>query len=806
MANTLEFVTPALATSLDISSYVESGTNIPLPPHSKVWAGNITAHGAKYITGKYELVPITLALKITGTSKSDLDDEIRALIVEITKKNILKWQPESATSAIYYTTYPYDTAEAQTILSKAHRDAFITYPFTITLMADPFAWGAEQTITVVENLCPNWNMEDFTGDDPDDWTVTETAGAGAASITQRTTAGDYVFGASSVRFTATADDSVAQITTTDFITVTNTLHYFICFNHERSSGTSGQLECIIKQYSAADVDLADDITIATTNVTVENWKLRTTIIYPVATGGNDFHASCAKIKIIFRVTGVTGGDSEVYQVDGIFFGCARYLSSYMLTNPLGIIIPPAALSGDVPSPCDIYLSAWDTTVDSHNGIYVGGRKEYGSGFVPHAPADTGTAAYSNIANRGDYMTIAVGGDLVVNGGFENITGDAADGNFDDWTESESNGDIKACSGSYARSGTYALWFDSSSYAATASNVITTTAYINNGGLDLDPAEDYLVEFYYKSYVGGMGTGSGYQRLKCEILCYNSSNASTGTLTPLNTTAIKSSYTQVSYAILAGTATALPASTVKIKIRFTMNGRMWDGDAYDNFQVDDVVFYQSSTSLALTAAFDLDSIKGYVKPFLHAKLGVADSDLDFALDGKLTDGTNDITDFEGITSSDGQALDNAWEYVDGGLESFEVPNVRISDSATTTGLDQEFKLGIANIGAGSTPLSLDDLVLIPIDNGYCAVPALEDTQYLVLDSTSDMAGVLKSYDGTITNAARLSNATMSSRFYLDPQNGSNLAILEKWIDASNNEYGQLLMDVVIKYRPFYLIVA
>lgn len=636
MANVLEFVTPALATSLDISSYIESGTHLPLPPHTKVWAGNITAHGSKYITGKYELVPITLVLKIVGTSKSDLDDDIRALLVEITKKNILKWQPESATSAIYYTTYPYDTAEAHSILSKAHRDAFTVSDFTITLMADPFAWGAEQTIQVVENLCPNWNMETFTVPNvPDDWDVTETAGAGAAEVTEDTDAGDFIFGTSSVRLRATADDSVAAITTTDFITIDKTLHYCHFFNFQRESG-SNRLYAYIDQYSAADA-LLESTAVNTVAATPNVWLSYTTPIYPDGEGGglDEWNPNCAKVKLRFSVTGDTGGDDEVVNVDGIVFTCSEYLSDYLISNPLGIVIPASAISGDVPSPVDIYLSAFDDTVDSTNGIYVGGRDAYNSDFIPYAAADTGTAANSNIANQGDYRTIAIAGDKVINGGFENITGDPLLGNFDNWTETKhANGYIVASTSS--KYGTYSACSWINDATTTRTNEIETTAYIA-----IDHLEAHTFSFWRK-----LLQYSGYGKIVVKLKEYTAVPALVATHT-FTFNGHRPNWTHYSYTIngSGGAAPKFNVATTQVKIEFEMSGRKtgkWWATAYDTIYLDGVEFYQSSLPVALTAAFDLDSVEGFVQPFAHLKVGVAQSSVFCALEGNITDGANDIT--------------------------------------------------------------------------------------------------------------------------------------------------------------------
>ena len=289
MANTLRFVESVGGSTRLTLSYIEEQTKIPLPDRTNIFAGNISSDGADYVTGKYENIELTLALKVEGSSKGDLDDDLQAIITEITRENVLELAMDSGNS-IFYETMPYDHAEAMGFLNLKHREAFIVHPLVITLKAKPFALDSETTISIIENLVPNWNMEDFTGNDPDDWTVTETAGAGAATVTADTDSGDYVFGSSAVNLVATADDSVAQIQTTAAIEVTATEHYCIVFNYQCEQGELDALTCVITQYNAAHGDLSDDIEINPTASAVDTWESSTTVIHAAGEGGNARHA------------------------------------------------------------------------------------------------------------------------------------------------------------------------------------------------------------------------------------------------------------------------------------------------------------------------------------------------------------------------------------------------------------------------------------------------------------------------------------------------------------------------------------
>jgi hypothetical protein len=306
--------------------------------------------------------------------------------------------------------------------------------------------------------------------------------------------------------------------------------------------------------------------------------------------------------------------------------------------------------------------------------------------------------------------------------------------------------------------------------------------------------DYMLTFWYK-----LDQYTGYGRLVVKVHCYNAASALIGTLTVLDTLEEKRRYTRESILI---DSLDWPALTTKIKLEFEMSGRMEGSKKYDSVYLDHVRMRPASEPEALTTSFDLDDIRGFVKPFVHIMLNASESDLELGLNGNLTDGTDDITPLENITSAQQVACYDVWRYVDS-LSAFEIPNVRISDNAALTDFDQEFSLEIEGLDSGSTPMSLDDLTLLPIDNGYCAIPGIEDNVYYIIDSRSDLPGVLVSSDGTIDKAAWFSSASLSRRFYLDPQNGSNLAILMR-TQLSYHEIGEFLANVTIKYHPRFLL--
>lgn len=411
MANILRFVdinkTTGVVTNRLTLDYVEGETILPMSANTKVWAGNITAPGASLITRKDEMIDIVLALHVHTVSRATLDTALRAIVTEITRKNILEFQPQGG-SAIYYTTYPYDTAEAAHLMEQVYRDAFVVHPFRFTLKADPYAWGAEQTITVVDNLILNWDMETFTAPNiPDGWTVT--VAGGGSTVAEDNTGGDFIFGTSSVSLLTTAAGSSAQIETTAAIAIDHTKHYCIVFNYQCEVGTLDMLTCILTPDAGAAVTLTPTV------AAVDTWYSYTAVIHPTGGGGNEWNVAATTVKIAFKLTGAAANPTE-YNVDGIVFSCTEYTTNKKLTDPLGIVIPASDILGDVPSYCDFYLSRFsDPGAIEFYSYFIGGRKEYSVDYNPNMEmtiddysAFCGTND-NETSERGSYKSDAIGG-------------------------------------------------------------------------------------------------------------------------------------------------------------------------------------------------------------------------------------------------------------------------------------------------------------------------------------------------------------------------------------------------------------
>jgi len=169
-------------------------------------------------------------------------------------------------------------------------------------------------MAVQGNLITYWSWETYSGTgNTTDWTgweETRTDGAGTATVEADTT---YErFGAACCHLQGDAADTVASVTSSDFISVTNTYHYILRFSHYRASG-GNYLTVTVKQYDSEESDLSDDITVTPSGSAA--WAVSNTVIHATGDGGNDFHADCTQVKIICKVT---GGAASWY-IDGIVF-------------------------------------------------------------------------------------------------------------------------------------------------------------------------------------------------------------------------------------------------------------------------------------------------------------------------------------------------------------------------------------------------------------------------------------------------------------------------------------------------------
>ncbi len=783
MASILRFVDSDLTTVRLTLDWLEEETDLSLPSHSKIWAENSGADGRKYIAGRWTGRTLKLALSVKAASKAAMDTALRALLAELTRENILEFYPDSG-SAVFIKTYPMDSASINGLAKEYYRSAFTLHPVMVDLPADPFWYGAEETITVVDNLIPNASFEDYAGSgNTTNWTGwEETRTNGAGTTTVEALAGAAVFGAVGAHLKITANDGIAKIISTDFITIDKTKHYCFSMNHYRVGGAD-TFNWNIQQYDTGGVAG----TLYSANLAgAAAWRQDVITIHPSTENTETYYwdADCAKVKLEFWL------DTTVaeWYMDGLVLTCSEYLSSNELNNALGIVLPPALILGDVPAPCDIYLDKFEDT-ESTAAIYIGGREAYDAGFVARLENSLGTAAYSNLASGGAYKTQAVPGELLTDGGFNEITGAAGSGTetWDHWDETRPAGSVLTAY-PVPYDAPYCVRAQRSSVGASISIGLESTAAVA-----VNPALNYLFSVWYQLY-----NNTGQASLDINIECFNAGHASVGHLHAPLITANKYTWTNYTYAVPAAN---WPATTAEIKIEIWMNVAWAPPDDRDTIMVDLASFMQTTSALSAQLQDYSDHIEGFVRPFFHYKTSAA-ATKNLSLQAKLVDDAlGDITSLAEQETKSVSML-TTWIYQD--FPPIELPTSKVPDAATTTSLEQYLEVDFDSSIAGATTLSIDDLSLIPVENGYAAIPA-ESNSHLIIDCQSDLPGVLASLDGTLDTAVWYESGGLRDRFTLDPINGSNLAVLEDFRDSSGNAFGQFLMELKLKYRPRYLAV-
>ncbi len=776
-----------LATS-DIS-IIEEGSDIPLPNHLKQWSAGLNSDGKKYISGHYDSNQLTLAVRITGTDAADWYANIRAFIAEITRENILEVQPEGG-SSIFIRTYPYDSANANMLFDYHVQLANMTLPFTVTLTTDPFWFGAEQTLTPVLNLVPNWNFSTYTGSgNTTDWTGwDETRVNGAGATTLEALAGAAFFGSVGAHFKITAADGDAHIWSTDYVTVDKTKHYCLVLNHYRVGGADS-FNWNVAQYDSGNVA---GTTLSACPAGAAAWRQEVIVIHPYTENTETYYwdADCAKVKIGFYL------DTSIaeWYLDGCVFTCSEYLSGNTLTNALGVVIPKASLLGDVSTPFDIYLSKFDTLVQNTAGMYIGSRAKYDADFVARLENSLGTAALSALASGGAYMTQVLPGELVVDGDLETYTGSGNTTDWTNWVETRGANSWMGAEGNWtAYSGSGCLEM----YSSLRDGLAKTASIISAAYVAVDRTKDHTYSLYRL-----LQQGTGLAKITMQILCYDVGSALLTTLTPIWTTANQTSWKQMSILVPANT---MPVNTTKVKLQIAFQAGWTFGEPQDACNVDLISFQQSSSAISATVEDYLAHLAADAFPFLHYKISTAQASKTLTLQGKVKDDAlGDITSLAEEETLSVSML-TTWLYQK--FSRLGLPTAAFSDGADTSGLKQALEIDFDSSIAGGLTVSIDDLALIPSGEGmgYAEIPA-ESNRYLILDSQSANPGLLVSIDGTLDTAVRYSEPGALRRvFKLDPQVGLNLGALMEYRDSGGNAVGQWLADLSIKYRPRYLVV-
>lgn len=151
MADVLKFVDSVASSPsvrLDINDgstwrALLNGSEFPPPPLRRALASTLMVDGSRVPAAAYDnrTVKLTLSLQVTGADNQATQIQTLAREVDRTQ-NVLMWQPTGATNPVFFKTLRSDVSRV--LEHKASRREI-----ELNLMAEPFAYGLEQTLAPV---------------------------------------------------------------------------------------------------------------------------------------------------------------------------------------------------------------------------------------------------------------------------------------------------------------------------------------------------------------------------------------------------------------------------------------------------------------------------------------------------------------------------------------------------------------------------------------------------------------------------------------------------------------------------------
>jgi hypothetical protein len=749
--------------------------------------------GEDLVSSKYENLKLELSFAIRADSVANLDAAIRDLSAQITQKNWLEYQPESG-SSLFYRTFPYDAGEPGTLQRKLFRLGKFAWGVSFELTAEPFARGPKESLTLYENLVPNWQFTRRTAHDFEDWVETSDQGSVTA-----VTATYYAFliaptnAGCSAKLDVTNAAGYAQITSGDYITVDNTKHYCLDVGY---AGAGTGLDIKVEEYNDASSLL--NTMVITPTAPAAGFDLSQTVLHPEDETGETYHfdSDTAKVKITCRVDGAV----ETWYILAVSLGMTEYLSGNLSRNGGGFVIPSDDLLGDVPSPIDLYLKgrgddAEDTcTVSDGLRLYIGQAKEFLPDFDPVVECEDlgGVAANEVHAVGGDCRFDDRMPNLHPNPEFEEVSGS---GNSSVWTgltaTRPGNTLLEDWTGD-AHAGKHCVHIGATGSPADSIELVTTNKW-PAGPPFITPGDQFDIEFWYRTdFEGTMNALSLNVDWYSSAPAYLSSgyaNATKGSLAWKRVTA---------------TVTA-PASTVQMKINLKMlpyeDKNVWVGGAR--------VVSNPWKDKMFVGGVTLDKFKGKALPFFHMKGDslAADFDAEVFLKGRLLDADgNEISTQDYLEQIAWHFQDSYFDWNES-LAKFKpitIPTSGVSDNADFSVIEQELEIAVNEDLVEGEDIYSDCIVLVPVDGAFAEIHA-GIVYYAIIDGRSESLRVLASLDGTLDEAADIAGGfyEVSKPFKFDPINGTNLVVLEVY---RGKEYsGWITYDVFAEYNPLYLVV-
>lgn len=814
MSYKLQFVADDLSTvrlSLYSStiSHIESETDIPLPKHQKVWTGaGRKRYGELWRAGSWPNITLTLSFAIKASTVALMDAAVRDLVTEITRDNWLEFQPEGG-SSLFYRTFAYDGGDPGTLQKKVYRLNKLTWGFKVQLQALPLPRGAKQTLAVARNLAPNWLFASLSGSDFDGWAETSSDGSvseGHATYDgYESSAYDGFYGSLTtynVKLTTTDAGGYAQIETVDFIAVTNTRHFFLASAYYGTTGTA--LDICIDEYDVAGNLLQTKTFEPTAH---SRWALHSVVVHPKTetTETNYWHADTTKIKIRYRVDGAVA----TWLIGMCYFTDSEYLTGNEAWNALGIDLAPADLLGDMPAPVDIYI---DGAAGGHLQairLYVGQKEEYKAGFDPIAGTYAsygGAIRYDGLAPKGVAYTKAPTPNKFCNPSFEEVTGSGNSSAWTGLTASRQAGIVLEDCMTDAHWGRHCLHINNPTAAEiTGNSYVIDTNYVT--GLSAGVA--WALELWYKTDYGADAWGG---ELALVLNFYDSSNVA---LTSGGSGNIQQGTVGQWRRITASGTT--PASCAKMKVQVSAayvapGANIWVDDVKVTFggsSVDEKVAavrlpvddYEGRYLVIPSMAFNVSGGSGHEIPHeLEVKSRLLDSS------------GNEIVPEEWLGEGSfwgGPSTFYFFNFYDSPrLAPLTVPAAGCMDAADLSYLLQEITIQAdEDLSSSVAGVATGGIVLLPIDGAFCEILAGYDRTYIIDSRSEGQVSVLKSYDGTLNKAVQANGTAfdISGPFTLDPQNGSQIVVLE----CSHGRYGHPVVpfaDITLEYNPLYLVVV
>lgn len=485
---------------------------------------------------------IPLSVRISASDKASLDIATGALLREIRKTDILLTLTQDGGLPTYYKCDPAAEIDAGVSWEIAYQKASMAI-VSFTLPCNSGNIGDWQELDVVYGLGPYDTFTSASGSTFPGFVIT-----GAFSATATTIGSDYLTGTCGAKATVTG--TACTMTDADYIPVDENHHYNLQALMKTASADT-LLTLDLRCYDSANT-LLDTLHLITSADTIGTaWYdilgyLGRDIIAPTTDLSATYQWPAGTTKIKRYASAVQDTGADTLYIDSFLFTDSEYLTDYRYSAAFGINIPPEVILGDVPVPCDIYLSdAWRpaewqsvnsglytnlTSVDGISATNIAAVGFYGELLqydgTKWTPQTTGTAEHIHSLSMYDATNAWFCADNSVLGLYNPTTGVTSLTSFtyaenltaptfaSTWVYSWDNGSL-AEKTSDGMGGYYAaLKVCLTSYSTSASRayVASETLTLNR---DTNPYFDIAYTYNCSHYT------SGTARLDAHLYCYDS---------------------------------------------------------------------------------------------------------------------------------------------------------------------------------------------------------------------------------------------------------------------------------------------